>query len=46
LSDEIPAMGSSTPTWVAATSTIITGTTIFYCCKLHPNERGTIIVTD
>ena len=45
LSDEIPPRGSSTPVWVAATSTI-TGATIFYCCKLHPNERGTITVTD
>jgi hypothetical protein len=43
LSDEIPPRGSSTPTWVAATSTI-TDNTIYYCCKLHPEERGTIIV--
>src|SRR5215469_2830464 len=20
------------------------GTTIFYCCKLHPNERGSLVV--
>ena len=44
LSDAIPPRGSSTPVWVAAGSTI-TGDTIYYCCKLHPKERGTIVIT-
>jgi hypothetical protein len=43
LSDEMPAGTGSRPVWVAVPSTI-TGNTIFYCCKLHPEERGKIVI--
>ena len=44
LSDEIPAHQSSTPSWTAVASPI-TAKTIFYCCKLHAQEHGKIIIT-
>jgi hypothetical protein len=42
LSNQIPAGGSSRPSYDAVMPK--TGSTIFYCCKLHPQERGTITV--
>lgn len=42
LSDPIAANKSSRPSWNAVKPA---GGTVFYCCKLHPNEHGTIIVT-
>ena len=33
----------SSAAWVAAPSSA-TGTTIFYCCKLHPQEWGQIVI--
>jgi hypothetical protein len=44
LSDPIPIHQSSTPSW-SATSSPVTNKTIFYCCKLHPQERGKIVIT-
>lgn len=41
LSDPIEAGGSSFPQFVV-TGTV--GQTIFYCCRLHPNERGQIAI--
>ena len=46
LSDQIPANGSSTPSWVVVE--ILTGdqqNNIYYCCKEHPLERGKIQIT-
>jgi plastocyanin len=48
LSDVIAADASSRPSWKALAPKASMGgdgKTFFYCCKLHPNERGTIIVT-
>jgi hypothetical protein len=48
LSDQIAAKHSSRPSWVAFPPTSAMspdGKTLFYCCKLHPNEHGAIIVT-
>jgi len=51
LSAPIQPGQSSAPQYVVATSTATpptTGTTIYYCCFLHPNrasERGTITIT-
>src|SRR4051812_15986265 len=44
LSDPIPIHRSSTPRWTAAPSPV-TNNTIFYCCKIHPQERGKIVIT-
>lgn len=45
LSDEIPPWESSTPGYV--TSAPLTGTkTINYICKIHPDEHGSIEVTN
>jgi hypothetical protein len=44
LSDPIPIHQSSTPTWSAKASPV-TNKTIFYCCKIHPQERGKIVIT-
>jgi hypothetical protein len=44
LSDPIPIHQSSTPSW-SATPSPVTNKTIFYCCKLHPQERGKIVIT-
>src|SRR4051794_4042741 len=43
LSDEISPGGSSRPTY----SVVIpaSGSIIYYCCKLHPSEHGTIAVS-
>jgi hypothetical protein len=43
LSDKIPAGQSSRPNWVAVKPP--TGNTVYYCCKLHPQMRGTIVIT-
>jgi plastocyanin len=42
LSDEIPGQQSSRPSWIAFKPEVTT--TIFYCCKIHPTERGKIII--
>lgn len=44
LSDAIPKQQSSSG-WVVKKSTI-TGNTIFYCCKRHKGEFGTIVISD
>ena len=54
LSDEIDPDHSSRPSWSVTQLTFpappppppVTGKTIFYCCKLHPQERGKIIITN
>jgi hypothetical protein len=43
LSDEIPPGASSRPSYDVVMPQ--SGTTIYYCCKLHPGEHGTITVT-
>lgn len=43
MSDPIPPNSSSTPQYVLAAD-LPSGTTINYCCKLHPGERGSIKV--
>jgi hypothetical protein len=43
LSDRIPAGMSSRPSYDVKMPT--SGSTIYYCCKLHPQERGRITVT-
>jgi hypothetical protein len=53
LSDEIDPDGSSRPSWVVAPLTFpappppppVSGKTIYYCCRLHPQERGKINIT-
>jgi hypothetical protein len=51
LSDEINPRRSSRPSWYVRklkappAPTIGDGNTIYYCCKLHPQERGKIIIT-
>jgi hypothetical protein len=40
--DPIPANSSSQPQYVVTGNT---GTTIYYCCFFHPEERGAINVT-
>jgi hypothetical protein len=51
LSDEINSNRSSRPSWIVPKLTtppppvIVTGNTVYYCCKLHPQERGKIIIT-
>ena len=46
LSDHIQPEKSSRPNWtVAKNPKVGGGKTMFYCCKLHPNERGKIIIT-
>src|SRR5258708_7602091 len=42
LSDEIPK-NSSSEAWTAKSSSI-TGNTIFYCCKRHQGEFGSIVI--
>jgi hypothetical protein len=41
LSNEIPAGKSSRPSYDVVFPTSVT--TIYYCCKLHPKERGTMV---
>lgn len=41
LSNPIPPSKSSSPNYNVPDATA----TIYYCCKYHPNERGTIVVT-
>jgi plastocyanin len=50
LSDQIPALRSSRPSYdvklpSTASATVPPTGTLSYCCKLHPQERGTIDVT-
>jgi hypothetical protein len=45
LSDEIPAWEPSSPGYVTAAPTSGT-TTINYICKLHPQEHGSIVVSN
>jgi hypothetical protein len=45
LSDPIPANGSSRPSW-RVTSIIEDDKTIYYSCKNHPLEHGTIQITN
>lgn len=48
LSDPIPAWEPSTPSYltaVPATAASGQSTTIYYICRNHPDEHGTIIVT-
>jgi hypothetical protein len=44
LSDEIPRDEASSPWRVAASS--FTGKVIFYCCKRHKGEVGSIVIID
>jgi hypothetical protein len=56
LSDEIDPGHSSRPSWVVRKLAfpgpppppppVGNGATIYYCCKLHPQERGKIIITN
>ncbi|HXO19531.1 MAG TPA: hypothetical protein VOA87_06355 [Thermoanaerobaculia bacterium] len=43
LSDSIAPGASSRPPWGAAKSTV-TGTTVYYICKKHPQERGMVLI--
>lgn len=43
MSDEINPRKSSRPSWVVIQPA--TGSTIYYCCKLHRKERGIITIT-
>ena|SRR6266705_2071781 len=45
LSDEIPPDDSSRPSWIVTKSTVGDGRTMYYCCLLHPEEHGEIIIT-
>lgn len=46
LSDPIPAGESSRPSYDVAQPAGTPATwTVYYCCKNHPNERGTIVAT-
>jgi plastocyanin len=50
LSDRIPAHKSSRPSYdvqlpPSPSATVPPQGTLLYCCKLHPQERGTIVVT-
>jgi hypothetical protein len=45
LSDLIPPDHSSRPSWIATPSPV-TDKTVYYVCKLHPNEHGVITITD
>ena len=45
LSDEINPNRSSRPSWVVTQKAIDGGTTVYYCCKLHPEMRGKVIIT-
>ena len=46
LSDTIPAGESSRPSYdVAQPTGNPQSWTVYYCCKLHPTERGTIVAT-
>jgi hypothetical protein len=52
LSDEINPGRSSRPSWIVPKLTppppppvIVYGNTVYYCCKLHPQERSKITIT-
>jgi hypothetical protein len=50
LSDKIAAHSSSRPSYdvqlpPSSSATVPAQATLFYCCKLHPHERGAIVVT-
>ena len=44
LSDEIPPHHASRPTYLCVAPAV--GNQIFYCCRLHPHERGVITLTN
>src|SRR5712691_1944625 len=44
LSDPIPPWQPSTPAY-QTTAPETGNTTVYYCCKLHPQETGTIVIS-
>jgi hypothetical protein len=46
LSDTIPRDSSSRPTWLVPSKAQDGSTTVQYCCLLHPQERGQIIISN
>ena len=46
LSDIIPPDHSSRPSWIAASPPgVAIPATVYYVCRLHPNEHGVITIT-
>ena len=45
LSDQVPPRSSSRPSWLVPQKAPDGGTTIFYCCLLHPKEQGQVIIS-
>jgi hypothetical protein len=45
LSDTIPPDSSSRPSWLVPSKAQDGSTTVQYCCLLHPQERGEIIIS-
>jgi hypothetical protein len=46
LSDLIPPRSSSRPSWLVPKNAPDGSTTMRYCCLLHPNEQGQIIISN
>src|SRR5262245_19446334 len=45
MSDPIPPRSSSRPSWLVPQNSPTGGTTMLYCCLLHPKEQGKIIIS-